>query len=57
MIFDSTCNLKNSWGTHKGDNGYFYLQRGVKMCGIGQKIVTLDCGEVGKTMSENHCSN
>jgi len=37
--------IKNSWGTHKGDNGYFYLQRGVKMCGIGQKIVTLDCGE------------
>lgn len=27
--------LKNSWGASWGDNGFFKLQRGVNMCGIG----------------------
>ena len=45
-IFNLSCTLKNSWGTDKGYNGFYYLQRGVKMCGIGKFLVTLGCGQV-----------
>jgi len=44
--------VKNSWGTDKGENGYYRLQRGVKMCGIGEVLVTLSCAkEEGGTTS------
>ena len=35
--------IKNSWGKHWGDEGYAKIQRGVKMCGIGRKHVTVSC--------------
>jgi cathepsin H len=28
--------VKNSWGTSWGDQGFFKIQRGVNMCGVGQ---------------------
>lgn len=28
--------VKNSWSANWGDNGYFKIQRGVNMCGMGQ---------------------
>jgi len=37
--------VKNSWGTSKGENGYYKLQRGVRMCGLGDFLVTLACGK------------
>ena len=38
--------LKNSWGTGWGENGYMRILRGYSMCGIGNTIVTGECGAV-----------
>jgi cathepsin L len=35
--------IKNSWGTDWGDQGCMKIQRGVKMCGIGQHIAYVTC--------------
>jgi len=35
--------IKNSWGTWWGDKGYFKLERGSQMCGIGPVIVATEC--------------
>ena len=35
--------IKNSWGADWGEEGYMKLQRGVGMCGIGQKMYTVSC--------------
>ena len=37
---------KNSWGEEKGENGYFRIQRGVEMCGIGKYFVVAECERV-----------
>merc|ERR1712123_446348 len=38
--------VKNSWGADWGEKGFMKLKRGVKMCGIGKVIVTVDCKTV-----------
>ena len=35
--------IKNSWGTDWGYDGFMKLQRGVQMCGIGQKLAYVEC--------------
>merc|ERR1712123_484073 len=35
--------VKSSWGADWGEKGFMKLKRGVKMCGIGAVIVTVDC--------------
>jgi len=36
--------IKNSWGPNWGEKGFIRLKRGVKMCGIGDVMVTVSCG-------------
>jgi len=37
--------VKNSWGTAWGEKGYIRVKRGVKMCGIGNTLVTVSCAK------------
>ena len=30
--------IKNSWGTHWGDEAYMKIRRGVGLCGIGMNV-------------------
>jgi C1A family cysteine protease len=35
-------NVRNSWGTSWGDNGYIYVQKGSDVCAIAE-VVTVPC--------------
>jgi len=34
-------NVRNSWGTGWGENGYLYVARGGNVCGIGSTVISL----------------
>ena len=44
--------IRNSWGDDWGKGGFFKLQRGVGMCGIGKKCYAAQCSKTTGTISD-----
>lgn len=44
--------IRNSWGADWGNNGFFKLQRGVGMCGIGKKCYAAQCSKTTGPLSD-----